>query len=323
MPAISFNMINHFRYIKEAITKHDLQARVDFEECTLTITNDKTEFTFFPTFQNKDGLYSQELSEQAVTFMGWRPYTSRAWEAATNKLTFKKLLKKNDIKTPDFYIKSEKSITDVIIKRSVSSFGEGMKGPIKSSLQHDLNKRNGEFFEQYIDGEIFKIWFLNNKPEAAETLPHLSVNGDGHSTIDELITAHATAKNRKINTSYFEEFLLYQDLSLTSVLAKNKKCSIDYRYKSILQTSHQTKDIKISENPRLKFNNELKKIGDMVKKESPKEIQNNFVYAIDAMMDKDRQLWILELNTNPHIHPYLYGPMIANITKTIIPSTNN
>ena len=41
--------------------------------------------------------------------------------------------------------------------------------------------------------------------------------------------------------------------------------------------------------------------------------QRDRVYSIDAIIDTDQRLWILEMNCNPHIHPFLYEPMVTDM----------
>lgn len=317
MPAVSFEMMNHFSHMDQALKKHNLYGELNFTDYTVSVKNDDTQFTLYPQHQNKDGFYYPDVSPNTARFIGWRPYSMKSWKKAADKVSFKQFLKKNDIRTPAFYTNKndQTDINDVIIKLEESSFGKGIRGPFKSTKEVNLNIKKREFFEQYIDGDIAKIWFWEHKPIAAEVLPHLPIYGNGHSTINELIVAHARSINREVNTKYFEEFLIYKGKTLDSILKNDEKFFIDFRYKSLLPTSHQTKDTYIKDHPVLGKSKTLQKIGKAVERDVPYSLKKNFAYAVDAVIDKEKNVWILELNCNPHIHPYIYDAMITSLVK--------
>jgi hypothetical protein len=313
MSAISFEMINHFREINKIIKRYNLKAQIDFEYQLLTIFNSDKIYVLFPQFQNKQGEYTSELTEDTIYFIGWRPYQMKGWAIATNKELFKILLEDHHIRTPHFSSKAGDNLNDVIIKLKTSSFGVGIKGPIKSSVDYTLNKNLGEYFERYIQGEIVKIWFWNHTAYAAESKPQPKVIGNGKSTISDLIKIHAKMINKKIDVTKYLEFLSYQNLSLDTVLKKGSECPIDFRYKSFLPTGINTTDIAIKDNDLFGNKDQLDKIGFLVEHEAPPSFSKNTVYTIDAILDNNKKLWILEMNCNPWIHPYLYQPMIDTL----------
>jgi hypothetical protein len=317
MPAVSFEMMNHFSHMDKALKKYNLSGELNFSDYTLLIKNSEKKFILHPQHQNKDGYYYPNVSQDTARFIGWRPYSMKTWKKAADKVAFKRFLKKNSIATPTFYTNRNDNIeiNDVIIKLEESSFGKGIKGPFKSTKDVKLNIKGREFFEQYIDGEIVKIWFWEHKPIAVEALPHLCIYGNGHSTIHELIVAHAQSINRKVNTGYFEEFIAYNGETLQSVLENGKKFPIDFRYKSLLPTSHQTKDMYVRDHPVLSKSKELINIGKAVEKDVPYSLKKCFAYVVDAVIDSNQKVWILELNCNPHIHPYIYDAMITSLVK--------
>lgn len=315
MPAVSFEMMNHFTHMDKALKKHNLKANISFSDYLLSVESPEATFTFYPQHQNKDGYYYPDISRDTARFIGWRPYAMKSWKKAADKVAFKKLLTRHSIPTPKFYTKKDPSIeiNDVIIKLEESSFGKGIKGPFKTTKGIYLDVEKKEFFEQYIEGDIAKIWFWEHKPIAAEVLPHLCIYGNGHSTIHELIVAHARSTNKTVKTDYFKEFLAYKDSTLDTVLEDNKRFAIDFRYKSLLATSHQTKDTYVENHPILSKSSALTKLGNVVKDDVPYSLKKNFAYAVDVVIDKEDKIWVLELNCNPHIHPFLYGKMIQSL----------
>ena len=325
MPAVSFEMMNHFSRMDKALKKYNLSAELNFYDYTLKVKGSETQFTLYPQHQNKDGYYYPNVSQDTARFIGWRPYSMKTWKKAADKVSFKKFLKKNSILTPAFYTDKNSEVNDVIIKLEESSFGKGIRGPFKSTKDIKLDVKGREFFEQYIEGEIVKVWFWEHKPISAEVLPHLCIHGNGHSTIHELIKAHAQSINRTVDTHYFEEFIAYQGKSLQSILDNDEKFPIDFRYKSLLPTSHQTKDTYVRDHPILSKDKTLINIGKAVERDVPYSLKKCFAYVVDAVIDQNNKVWILELNCNPHIHPYIYDAMVTSLIKkkSLILDKNN
>ena len=311
MAALSFEMINHFRLINHILHKQQLQAKMDFSDYYLLIHNNERGFHLFPQFQNKKGLYDSVLINESTRFMGWRPHHIYSWETATNKLLFKTLLHRNGISTPNYARSYNSTLGDYIVKPITSSFGAGIKGPFLSD--HGCGDvKEDEFCEAYIKGTIAKIWFWRHQAVAAELLPYLSVRGNGCSTIAELIEAHAYSINRKVDATAFLPMLAYQGITLDTVLEKDQVCPIDFRYKSALPTSHQTQDVKVADHPLLANHPMLHRLGHLLAQQADFP-QRDRVYSIDAIIDIDQRLWILEMNCNPHIHPFLYESMVADM----------
>lgn len=317
MPAVSFEMMNHFTHMDQALKKYNLKASMDFSNYLLLVEGPEVNLTFHPQFQNKDGYYYPCVSPDTARFIGWRPYAMKTWKKAADKVAFKKLLIRHSIPTPLFYKEKESNaeFKDVIIKQEESSFSKGIKGPFQTTKNIYLDASKREFFEQYIEGDIAKIWFWEHKPVAAEVLPNLCIYGNGHSTIHELIVAHARSGNKKVDTSYFKEFLAYKDKNLDTVLEDGFRFAIDFRYKSALTTSHQTKDTYVKDHPILNKDSTLTTLGNIVKRDVPYSLKKSFAYAVDVAIDKEENIWILELNCNPHIHPFLYQEMIHSLTN--------
>ena len=61
--------------------------------------------------------------------------------------------------------------------------------------------------------------------------------------------------------------------------------------------------------------NQLKVIGQVLWNKAQEEIAGPLAYTVDAILDDNGQLWILEVNSNPFIHPDLYPIMVKTIAK--------
>lgn len=314
MPAMSFEMMNHFTQIKQVLTEHSAQATINLTDFILHICNGKQSIKLYPQFQNSEGLYETEISNKTIRFIGWRPHEIKSWETASDKIAFKNLLLKWNIATPNYQQEQiNKAIKNFIIKPNKSSFGKGIRGPFKSAVNQPINKKSDEFFEEYIDGDIVKIWYWEHKPIAAEIMSQLSIIGDGHSTISELIQVYARCNNRTVDPNYFKDYLLYQGYFLDNVICKDFSLPIDFRYKSAIPTAHLKSDIYLHQHPILKHSRDLLTLGQAVKDESPPDFSDSIIYAVDAIIDKKSKVWVLEMNSNPHIHPYLYHDVITSL----------
>ena len=163
MPAVSFEMMNHFTHMDKALKKYNVSGDLNFSDYTLKVKNAEKEYILHPQYQGRDGYYYPHIAENTARFIGWRPYAMKTWKKSADKIAFKQFLQKNSISTPAFYTQNNDAdgINDVIIKLEESSFGKGIKGPFKSTKNIKLDVQKREFFEQYIEGDIVKIWFCD------------------------------------------------------------------------------------------------------------------------------------------------------------------
>ena len=50
---------------------------------------------------------------------------------------------------------------------------------------------------------------------------------------------------------------------------------------------------------------------DVYKRQEPR--RRNSVFTLDAVIDADDRVWLLEMNSHPMIHPNVYPPMLDSV----------
>lgn len=311
-----FDVNSHFRILFEILERKKMTGSINMENFILTINYGEHQHKLFPQFQLEDGNYSPRMTSSAKRFIGYRPYGAVAWDLAMDKVRFKKLLADYDIPHPWWSEDPDVVESGVLIKKRVTAFGIGMKGPFRSTLEHKLNADEGEFYEQFVSGMIVKVWFWNQNAIAAETIPSSTVLGNGVLSIRDLILAKAEAHNVVVKVEDFETYLKYQGLDLDTVLPDKQRCPVDYQYKSKLP-SVEGWDVLIGTDNFFGVEPVLERVGQMIVENLPENLQGDRVFAIDGVIDRTNRLWVFELNTNPFVHPFVYEPMIESWRQTV------
>ena len=311
---VNYNLLHHFRNLWPTLREFNLRCEMDVHNFALTITWRGKELVLQGQFSSMETgvlTYGPYVGMDVRHFIGWRPYAGKTWPLARDKIPFKEFLKEHGIRTPAYSRHPSADMSDVVVKRIRSSFGQNMHGPFKKSSMYNLNALEGEFYEQYIDGTIVKIWYWNDLPVAAEAIDQFYVIGDGRSTIWELIEAYVKSIERSApDPDYYTEFLAYRGLTLKSVPKRDERCPIDYRYNSGFP--NQGRDVRIGKDPFFNLEAELAAMGLIFWKGIPEDIRQDTVYGVDGVVDRNGKLWILEMNSNPVVHPYVYPAMIRS-----------
>jgi hypothetical protein len=107
--------------------------------------------------------------------------------------------------------------------------------------------------------------------------------------------------------------LAYQKVKSDDVLAPGVQVFIDYRYNNcwLKLTWDQDNVLPISDVPGLR--EQLERVGSQLWMQIPEVLRNNSIYTVDAILDNRDHLWLLEMNSNPQVHPDLYLPMLSDL----------
>lgn len=313
------NLLKHFLLVQDALKHFNGEAYLNAKTFFLELHLGAHSFTMYPQFvvfvDGKTKRYSATFSPEVVRFAGWRPYVNKMVQEFTDKLQVKKQLINNGFNTPAHLTESNNGMSDVIIKLAVSSFGDTIRGPFKTSAGINLDPQAGEYFEQFIRGQIIKAWFWNGVPICFESEDMPTITGNGIHTIKQLVlgrTAHLEIKNLRT----IEDVLLYQEKSMDTVLADGESILIDFRNASKFAPMNNIKDNLVSTHENRIMTEQLFKIGRFFIDMVPERIRTNFAFTVDAILDENNKLWFLEVNTNPIIHPYLYPYIVESLTKS-------
>jgi hypothetical protein len=317
------NFFSHYRAVAQCLGELGVQAKVDYGTLQLLVRGSGREVQLLPQFvcRRESGIaYTPGLSTEARGFIGWRPYFNRVWPHAIDKLLFKQFCADNALRTPRHYTEPAAIERAVIVKRSRSSFGQGLTGPISlaqlAASKHPVTP--GDYFEEFIEGEIAKIWYWNETPVALEILQMPSVTGDGRSTLRKLIETKKTFffMHGRFNFDVAATIAEYQGLTLDSVVPEGKRVLTDFRYQSPLHHEASDKQNALIEYADRASLAQIKAAGRQFCSAIPENIRANTLYTIDAMIDREDTVWYLEMNCNPMVHVDAYRPMLTSLLAT-------
>jgi hypothetical protein len=324
--AYDINLFSHLRAISECLPKFEASARIEFETLNLLIRGRGRQIELQPQFMcRRDGgiVYTPRLSTDVRGFIGWRPYFNRIWPEATEKMIFKDFCASKELRTPARYIRAEDVRSSVLVKRSRSSFGQGMTGPFTANALKELNyvPRPGEYFEEFIHGDIAKIWYWNDQPASLEIIPMPAVVGDGRSSLRDLIANIKSlfAFAEPDQTQLREALAQFQGLTLDSVPREGQRVLVDFRYQSTLHPTVFTKVNMLKEYEGTRALEQIREAGKEFWNLIPEQLRQNTVYTIDAIVDEQQNVWFLEMNCNPLVHLDVYPVMIESMLGASVP----
>lgn len=314
------NWFIHFEAISKCLQKIGGRATCNMETGALDIRARGRRVELFPQFglfRPTGGTgYAQALLESVQFFIGWRPYFNRVWPLSFDKRSFKAFCRANGLEVPRLWTRSEDVEADVLIKRGVSSFSEGISGPYACAVVKSSGQAlaNGEFFEEFIRGEIVKIWYWNAAPVCLEVLPMPTVTGDGTRTLRQLIK-RIKIPHIECDWQACQTIAAYQGLSLDAAVPNGRRVLVEFRYQSILHpvaTDFPNTNVlaKFAGTPLME---QLRRSGEVFWSGIPEGVRQNTLFTVDAILDQNATARFLEINSNPAAHPDVYEPMLAGL----------
>jgi hypothetical protein len=314
------NWITHFRAVAACLPKIGGRAACNMETGALDIRARGRRVELLPQFglfRQGGGLgYSQTLVETASFFVGWRPYVNRVWPLSFDKRAFKAFCRGNGVSVPRQWNQPEDVSADVLIKRGVSSFSEGIRGPYtpEGVKRQELSLANGEFLEEFIPGDIIKVWYWNNMPVSMEALPMPTVVGDGTRTL-RLLIKRAKFPHFEGEWPVWQAVAEHQGLSLDASVPEGRRVRVEFRYQSLLHPV--SLDFPNSNAlPRYAgtpLAEQLRRSGEVFWRGIPEAVRQNTLYTVDGILDAHGTAHFLEINSNPAVHPDAYLPMLETL----------
>lgn len=317
--AYGTNWFIHFRAVSECLRRIGGRATCSMETGALDIRAHGRRVELLAQFGlfRPGGIgYSQTLLETTSFFIGWRPYGNRVWPLSFDKRAFKAFCRGNGVAVPRQWSRAEDVEADVLIKRGVSSFSEGINGPYTQAAVRGSSRvlANGEFFEEFIAGDIIKVWYWNATPVCLEVFPMPTVTGDGTRTLRQLIrrvkVPHAEADWQALQT-----IAEYQGLALDEVVPQGRRVLVEFRYQSIL---HRVRPdfpnlnalASFAETPLM---DQLRRGGEIFWRGIPEPTRQNTLFTVDGVLDRNGTACFVEMNSNPAVHPDAYAPMLDGL----------
>jgi hypothetical protein len=314
------NWFIHFGAVSECLPKIGGRATCNMETGSLDIRARGRRVELFPQFglfRPTGGVgYAQAPVESAQFFVGWRPYVNRVWPLSFDKRAFKAFCSANGVAVPRLWTRPEDVDADVLIKRAVSSFSEGICGPYAPAVLRSSGRvlARGEFFEEFILGDIVKVWYWNATPVCLEVLPMPTVTGDGVRTLRQLINR---IKIPHIDCDWQEcqAIVDYQGLSVDAIVPGGQEVLVDFRYRSILHpvlTDFPNTNVlaKFTGTPVME---QLGRSGEVFWQGIPEGVRQNTLFTVDGILDRNGTIRFCEINSNPAVHPDVYPVMLETI----------
>lgn len=321
-------LLDHFIILQEAVEAMAAEAILGLTNFFVFIRAPGRTLVLYPQFLVEvDGVrqYTLQFSARARRFIGWLPYYNKRWELASDKLLFKAWASSHGIATPAHAPARELAgagLGDFIVKQRHSSFGRGIRGPFHSTALASLQLEEDEYAEQFVFGKSLKIWYWEDTPVCMEIDTMPTVTGDGQASIRALLERRLSdlkrGKGRRADAadtsscdfSGVEQYLAYAGCTLDTVLPYGTSQTVDLRYGTpyMLPAFRKTLDLKRRMPQDLR--EQLLHIGRASWSGIPENVRAGTAYTVDAILASDRTIHVLEMNSNPFLHPLLYRHII-------------
>ena len=300
---------------------------MEFEATEALVRRAGRHWVLHPQFMTEvEGIirYVRRMPETPSVFSGWRPATNGSWPASRDKLIFKRAAARLGVRVPAYSEDDDGGgMTDVVVKRASGSFGEHVRGPFRSPKERPLKVAEGEFYERFIAGDMLKVWYCNDRAVALERDLITMLAGDGVSTVRQLVEHRLDSQvvpvptSRTLLMARIGELLAYDGRQFEDVLPIGGRQAIEFRYGSELgqASNRSTVDLAVPP-PEWQV---LADLGAGFASLIPREVGQCAIYTVDAIQDDDGQLWFLEMNANPIIHPLAYAPMLEALLREPAP----
>jgi tetratricopeptide (TPR) repeat protein len=313
------NPLNHFKDIQPVLERTGAEASLNVRNFHLELRLNGKAYTLCPQFLKLEKgarQYTPFFDRQVSRFIGWRPYFNKRWDLSDEKLKFKAYAVANGLSTPEYSQDPDAGIRDVLVKKSVSSFSEEIKGPFRSSSDCGLDAGKGEFYERFVNGRTTKIYYFENRPVCLEFQSAATVTGDGKRTIKQLLESRAGRREQRPPLKKITGYLSYAGKSLQDVVEFGVAQQIDFKYGSPFGVPADLENVDLSSNAVPELESQLRIIGDCLWRGIPEEIRADTVFTVDAIRDANDRLWVTEMNANPFIHPFVYPAMLEALIKS-------
>lgn len=291
---------------------------LDTASFVLTIQLGEREARMSPRFvgeHNGSLSYFSEYRGEG-NFIGWLPYGMKRWDISTDKRLFKQYALNAGLRVPAIWSADEPVGVDFIIKPAVGSFGVGIRGPYgsRNMPEDDFNLRDGEFFEQFINGRSAKAWYWNGAMQVLEVLdaPHLIA--DGKRSLQEIAAQRRGNFDPDIYLDSSLGVLAYQGYTPSSVPPEGARVALDFRYLSPydpvnLDNRNVLSSVSASVSAQFGF------AGPTLYRGIDEEVQQNSIFTVDAVVDSADRVWFLEMNSHPMVHPDVYPAMLDSVFR--------
>lgn len=321
MSRFAANTLNHLRTVSALLRGTRAQATIDPMTLILDLRAGSRRIRFQPQFVFVEDArlhYTPHFEERVSGFIGWRPYFNKRWPIAVDKLAFKNYCVKAGVPTlPFWHGAPPPEHPPLIVKQRSGSFGEGIRGPFGAGDRDTIGRLTTyEYAEEFRPGRSGKAWYWDGELCAVEYCDPATLIADGSSTIEELLEAAAHGQRRALNHRLIGDYLRQQGLSFSMCPVAGERIAIDFRYSAPLSTIDSRADGNSNLLPEIEGTRAatiLRQAGEACWNGIPDGIRGNTVFTLDFVEDTAGDLWFLEMNCNPMVHPDVYPAMFRSL----------
>lgn len=307
------NYLQHALALGHWMSTHGAQGGIDPFTHALDIRHQERTVRFFPQFVVEDRhgspRFTPQLRSGVSGFVGWLPYFNKVWPIAQDKLAFKAHAQRQGLRTPAWCATPSDMSGPVLVKQRHSTFGRGLRGPFRKA--DDVDLAADEYLEAFILGQLLKAWYWDDQLAVVELVQMPTVRGDGLRTLRQLITAKLAPTDPWPND--LDPLAALQGVTLDTVLPPQCETLADYRYLSVLspasRVDHNVRD-QITGTP---LEDQLLAAGARCWTAVPDEHRRGTAFSLDGVVDAEGQVWFLEANCNPQLHPAFYDTMLKGV----------
>lgn len=314
---------HHLEGVRACLPRFEASAALDLKSHVLEVRARNRFYRLRPQFlriQDGEVQYSPAVTEDTIGFIGWLPYFNKQWPEATGKLAFKAFCERRGLRTPRYSRVSAAGMDACLVKLDHSSFGRGMRGPYRSGTEAEASGE-GAYFEAFVPGRILKAWFWDARLVCLQSQDMPEVEGDGRSTVRELIEARLNAGRRAPRWQDYADMVAYHGLTLDAVPVAGRRVPVDCRYGATLsrETDIYANVLPAHEHDRIGA--QLRDAGPVLFESVPERLRGTgTAYTVDAIADADGSVWLLEMNCNPSLHPDVYLGMFTGLFGAPLPA---
>lgn len=268
------------------------------------------------SFRAHHGLaYSNTLNDDTVGgFVGWLPYLVKRWPISTDKIIFKRYCEANGLRvTPSWRPPEPHAASHFIVKRRNGSFGQNIFGPYRLDQSESIGPMEpGDYCEGFVLGRTCKIWYWNGEPVALEALELPYLIGDGRRSLNALASERRASFDKAHTLETCTQMLAWQGWHADDVVPEGERVYLDFKFVTPFDVAvWGDRDCLAKQLESLR--DKLSQVGSVLWSGIPLDVKHNSVFTVDAILDSDNELWLLEMNSNPMVHPSAYGPMLSAV----------
>jgi hypothetical protein len=311
--------LNHLRVMQQCLQRYQAEASLNPLDYTLQVRARNRYYTLYPMFLASQAgrlHYMRQVNEHSIGFAGWLPYFNKRWPIGSGKFAFKEFCRQSGLRTPQMWRSPAADMGEFLVKHDSKSFGQAIHGPFRRHDPRDPVQAIDDkgYYEAFVRGRIVKATYWEGQLAAVELKTMCTVLGDGKSSVRQLVAPLLHPETPADEWNALAAILAaYEGLAPESVPAAGRSVLVDFRFASYANaidrdTIDPHKDL--AGTPLLK---QLVDCGPQLWQGIPEAQRPATLFTLDAMIDAEDRLWLLEMNCNPVCHPNVYPLMFGTL----------